>query len=138
MIGLQSRLRAICSWRAWHLLSDRDFELCWVNPADDIQVSACADWAKQACFHTAYVVDDAQLAGLGVSSVFRSQAAAIGLNVLGSASIPADTTDYTDAATIAALHPDVLYYAGMSASHPGRLLRALTNSGSVGQVMERT
>jgi branched-chain amino acid transport system substrate-binding protein len=109
-----------------------------VVPADDLQGAAAAAYAKQIGAKSVYVLDDTELYGHGVAVIFARSARELGLQVLTKAddgtpidseSIDVRADDYSDLARkIADLHPDLVYFGGISDNHPGQVLRDLRES----------
>src|SRR5438105_14610459 len=83
-----------------------------VVPADDLQGAAAAAYAKEIGAHSVYVLDDTELYGKGIATIFASQARNLGLNVVGgSESIDVHATDYTQLANkIVQTKPDLVYF----------------------------
>lgn len=112
---------------------------CRVLPSDDLQGAAGALYAKQLGAKSIYVLDDTELYGHGVASVFAAKAAEIGLKVLGGPEgietregDPQKGGDprfsaarKSTAQTVAAAKPDVVYFGGATENHPGELLQFL-------------
>ncbi len=107
-----------------------------VVPADDIQGSAAANWAKSMGVTSVYVLDDAELYGKGVADVFNKTAAALGLKVLGQESIDGKAADYRAlAAKVLDLKPDLVYFGGITQNNAGQLLKDLRAEGYKGKFM---
>ena len=92
---------------------------------DDLQGAAGADIAYNiAKATTAYVADDTQTYGKGLSDVFAEDYAKLGGKVLKRDGIPDSTTDFTSYVTsVKALNPGYVYYGGVTTSGIG-LFRA--------------
>src|SRR5258705_444743 len=60
-----------------------DVNFVRVVPADDIQGSCAAEWAKSLGFRKVYVLDDRELYGKGIADIFCARAEELGLSVLG-------------------------------------------------------
>ena len=109
-----------------------------VVPADDLQGAAAAAYAQQIGAKSVYVLDDTELYGHGVAVIFARSARELGLQVLtrtddgtaiDSESIDVRASDYTALARkIADLHPDLVYFGGITDNHPGQVLRDLRES----------
>ena len=108
-----------------------------VVPADDLQGAAGAAYAKQIGAKSVYVLDDTELYGHGIAVIFAQSAQDLGLKVVGGPeSIDVHATDYTQmAGTIAAARPDLVYFGGVTANHPGLVLKALRQAGFQGTFM---
>jgi len=85
---------------------------------DDIQGSVGADlFFKQMHLKKVWVVDDAEAYGLGIAAAFIHEWTTVGGTVLNHSSEPGTTTSYVSLLTsIAAAHPDVVYFAGTDAT----------------------
>jgi branched-chain amino acid transport system substrate-binding protein len=108
-----------------------------VVPADDLQGAAAAAYAKQLGKKSVYVLDDTELYGKGVATIFAQSAKQLGLNVIaGPESIDVNRTTYNDlAAKIVATNPDLVYFGGIVANHPALVLRDLRQAGYTGAFM---
>lgn len=68
-------------------------------------------------YRKVWVVDDAEAYGIGIASIFSSDWTKLGGTVLGRSSEPGTTTSYVSLlTTIAAAHPDVVYFGGTDAT----------------------
>jgi branched-chain amino acid transport system substrate-binding protein len=92
---------------------------------DDLQGAAGADIAYNIVkATTAYLADDTQTYGVGLSDVFAEDYAKLGGNVLKRDGIPDSTTDFTSYVTkVKGLNPGYVYYGGVTTSGIG-LFRA--------------
>jgi branched-chain amino acid transport system substrate-binding protein len=95
-----------------------------VATTDDHQGPAGADYLyKTLGYRKVYVIDDAEVYGIGIATTFAAEWKDLGGTVLGHRSEPATTTSYISLLTqVAALHPDVIYFGGQS-STGGTLIR---------------
>jgi branched-chain amino acid transport system substrate-binding protein len=106
-----------------------------VCPADDIQGAVGARWAKSLGFKSVFVLDDRQLYGKGIADVFAATAQQIGLKVLSREGLE-EVSNYSNlAAKITAAQPDLVYFGGITANHPARVLQALRAAGWKGTFM---
>jgi branched-chain amino acid transport system substrate-binding protein len=108
-----------------------------VVPADDLQGSAAAAYAKQLGSKSVYVLDDTELYGHGIAVIFAQSARDLGLNVLGGPeSIDVHASSYSALASkIVALKPDLVYFGGITDNHPAQVLRDLRSAGYNGAFM---
>ncbi len=68
-------------------------------------------------FRKVWVVDDAEAYGIGISNIFSDAFKGLGGTVLNRSSEPGTTTSYVSLlTTIAAAHPDVVYFGGTDAT----------------------
>jgi branched-chain amino acid transport system substrate-binding protein len=108
-----------------------------VVPADDLQGNAGAAYAQQIGAKSVYVIDDTELYGHGIAVIFAQAAKDLGLQVVGGPeSIDVHTDDYSALASkIVAAAPDLVYFGGVTANHPARVLRDLRRAGFQGTFM---
>lgn len=101
-----------------------------VVPADDLQGSAAANWAKSLGVKKAYILDDQEVYGKGLADVFKATAKKIGIQVLGHEGIDARATDYKALMNkIKALNPDMIYFGGITQNNAGQLIKDMRNVG---------
>jgi branched-chain amino acid transport system substrate-binding protein len=96
-----------------------------VVPSDDIQGAVGAGWAKQLGATKVFILDDAELYGHAVALSFADTAARIGLEIVGGPEgIDPRAQDYQGmVAKIRGSGADLVYYAGLTESNAGRLLK---------------
>lgn len=101
-----------------------------VVPADDLQGSAAANWAKSLGVKKVYILDDQELYGKGIADVFEKTAKEQGLQVLGHEGIDAKASDYRALMTkIKGLGPDLIYFGGITQNNLGQLIKDTRNVG---------
>jgi branched-chain amino acid transport system substrate-binding protein len=95
-----------------------------IATTDDHQGPANADYLyKTPKYKKAYVVDDAEVYGIGIANTFSEEWTKLGGTVLGRASEPGTTTSFVSLLTqIASKQPDVIYFGGTEATG-GALIR---------------
>ena len=94
-----------------------------IATTDDHQGPAQADYLYKLNFRNVYFIDDAETYGIGIANAFVDEWKKLGGKVLGHSSEPGTTTSYVSLlTTIAASHPDVLYFGGLD-STGGILIR---------------
>lgn len=107
-----------------------------VVPADDLQGSAGANWAKELGAKTAYVLDDTELYGKGLADVFRKHAEEIGIKLVGNDGIDGKASDYRAlAAKIVSAAPDMVYFGGITQNNAGQLWKDIRGEGFKGIMM---
>jgi branched-chain amino acid transport system substrate-binding protein len=108
-----------------------------VVPADDLQGSAAAAYARQIGARSVYVLDDTELYGHGIAVIFAQSARDLGLSVAGGPeSIDVRSSDYSAlAAKIVQANPDLVYFGGITDNHPALVLRDLRAAGYSGAFM---
>lgn len=101
-----------------------------VVPADDIQGSVAADWAKELGAKKAFVLHDRELYGKGVADVFKKVAPERGIEVVGYEGIDPKSSNFKSLATkIAQTGPDLVYFGGTTQTNAGQIAKDLVGSG---------
>jgi branched-chain amino acid transport system substrate-binding protein len=101
-----------------------------VVPADDLQGSLAADWAKDMDLNKVYVLDDNEVYGRGIARLFHERCDEIGLEVLGHDSIDAKSQEFKSLMTrIKSLNPNLIYFGGTTQSKGGQLAKDLVAAG---------
>ena len=97
-----------------------------VVPADDLQGSVGANWAKELGARSAYVLHDTELYGQGLAQVFQDSSKKIGLEVKGFEGIDGKASDYRALAQkIRNANVDLVYYGGITQNNAGKLWKDL-------------
>ncbi|HVK11322.1 MAG TPA: branched-chain amino acid ABC transporter substrate-binding protein [Gemmataceae bacterium] len=103
-----------------------------VVPADDIQGPVGAEFAKSIGAKTVYVLDDNEVYGKGLATLFKDKAEEIGLKIVGKQ----ESIDYkqSDFRTLMARikndhNPDVIYYGGTSQTGAGQIAKDMVAQG---------
>jgi branched-chain amino acid transport system substrate-binding protein len=96
-----------------------------VIPADDIQGTVGARWAKELGAKRVYIVHDTEQYGGVMANAFRTEAKRIGLDEVGYEAAPKSNDFRALASKIVASGADILYYGGHVGNNPGFLLRDL-------------
>jgi branched-chain amino acid transport system substrate-binding protein len=107
-----------------------------VVPADDLQGSLGAEWAKEMGVKKVFILHDRELYGKGIADIFKKHAAKIGLEVVGYEGTDKSAANYKSLASkIKADNPDLVYFGGTTASNGGQLAKDLRASGYEGKLM---
>ena len=97
-----------------------------VVPADDVQASAAATWAKKLGARTAFVLGDRSVEGDGLAELFRVAAGKRGIRVVGEDRMDPRAKDYRDLGDeIAKTRPDAVFFGGGVESNAVALWAAL-------------
>jgi len=95
-------------------------------PADDLQGSVGARWAKSLGATRVYILHDKELYGKGIASIFDKTAQEIGMTVLGNEGIDPKASNYRSLATkIKATNPDLVYFGGLTQTNGGQIVKDL-------------
>jgi len=101
-----------------------------VVPTDDLQGSVAAVWAKELGAKRVYVLDDREVYGRGIATVFKATAAKIGLEVVGSDGIDTKASNYRSLMTkIRGTNPDLVYFGGTTQSNGAQVLKDMRAAG---------
>jgi branched-chain amino acid transport system substrate-binding protein len=107
-----------------------------VVPADDLQGPLAADWAKQMGLKKVFVIDDKEVYGKGLATMFLGRARAIGLDVVGESSIDPKSLDFKAfLRTVKDKQPDLIYFGGTTQSKGGQLAMDMVDVGLDAKIM---
>jgi branched-chain amino acid transport system substrate-binding protein len=99
---------------------------CRVIPPDDLQGAVGASYAKEAGAKKVYVLDDTELYGRGLATVFAQVAKRLGIDVVGPESIEVQAPDYRSVAQkIRTNGADMVYFGGITGNNAGKLWKDL-------------
>ncbi len=103
-----------------------------VVPADDLQGPLGADWAKALGVKTVAVLDDNEVYGKGIATLFKEQAAANKMKILGQQ----ESIDVKQNEFVGVLRkiknlgtPDLLYFGGTSQTKAGQIAKDMLTVG---------
>ncbi|MGH2451491.1 MAG: branched-chain amino acid ABC transporter substrate-binding protein [Candidatus Limnocylindria bacterium] len=94
-----------------------------VVPADDLQGAVGAAWAKELGATKVFVTHDNELYGKGLADVFRTEAEAAGLEIVGNEGAPKADNYRALANKIRDSGADLVYYGGITDNNPAILVR---------------
>jgi branched-chain amino acid transport system substrate-binding protein len=101
-----------------------------VPPADDIQGSVGARWAKKLGHKKVYILNDQELYGKGIADVFEAEAKKIGLEVLGNEGIDYKQPDQKPILTkIRASGADLVYMGAVVETGAQTVIRQMKDLG---------
>ena len=108
-----------------------------VVPADDLQGRAAAAYAKEIGAKSVFVLDDTELYGKGIAAIFAAESKNLGLTVAGGPeSIDTHASDYSRLADrIIQSGADLVYFGGITANQPAKVLADLRRAGYDGAFM---
>jgi branched-chain amino acid transport system substrate-binding protein len=104
---------------------------CRVCPTDFVQGPLSAVFAKDELkAKTVYILDDKELYGQGIASLFHKKCDEIGVRVLGHESIVVTQQEFGALMTkIKGLNPDLIYFGGTTQSKGGQIAKDMKNAG---------
>jgi branched-chain amino acid transport system substrate-binding protein len=107
-----------------------------VVPADDLQGPLGADWAKEMGVKSVFVLDDNEVYGRGIATLFSERCQEIGIKVLGHDSIDAKSQEYKSLMTmIKGKNPDMVYFGGTTQSKGGQVAKDMVGVGLTCKLM---
>ncbi len=104
---------------------DRSFAR--VVPADDVQASAAARWAKQLGARKVFLVDDKSVSGIGLVTQFRlASERGDGIQIVGEKGMDPLADDYKDfVSEVKSKDPDLVFFSGGVESNAVRFWREM-------------
>ncbi len=109
---------------------------CRVVPADDLQGSCAAEWAKDMGAKKVYILDDNQVYGKGLADVFQQRCEELEIDVLGHDSIDAKAQEFRSKMTsIKALKPDLIFFGGTTQTKGGQICKDMVAAGLSAKLM---
>ena len=107
-----------------------------VVPADDLQGAAGAVWAHALGLNRIYILDDKELYGKGIASVFEAQCKKLGLTVVAREGIDGKAPDFRAVMSkVKASNADLVYYGGTIQNGAARMVKDLRDSGAKARFM---
>jgi branched-chain amino acid transport system substrate-binding protein len=101
-----------------------------VVPTDDLQGPLGAAWAKELGVHRVYVLDDNEVYGKGIATLFIEACHDLGIEVIGHESIDSKAQEFKSLmATIKSEKPDLVYFGGTTQSKGGQIAKDMIAAG---------
>lgn len=101
-----------------------------VVPADDLQGSLAADWAKEMGVKKAFILDDNEVYGKGIATLFEERCRDIDIEVVGHDNIDAKAQEFRSLmTTIKGTNPDLVYFGGTTQSKGGQIAKDMVAAG---------
>lgn len=101
-----------------------------VVPADDLQGSLGAEYAKEIGAKKVFVLHDRELYGKGLADVFKATAEKIGLEVVGFEGIDPKAGNYKSLVTkMRTQSPDLVYFGGTTQTNAAQIAKDLVAGG---------
>jgi len=99
-------------------------------PTDDLQGPLGAAWAKELGVKRVYVLDDNEVYGKGIATLFIEACQDLGIEVLGHESIDSKAQEFKPLmATIKSEKPDMIYFGGTTQSKGGQIAKDMVAAG---------
>ncbi|HEY1785819.1 MAG TPA: branched-chain amino acid ABC transporter substrate-binding protein [Pirellulales bacterium] len=101
-----------------------------VVPADDLQGPLSARWAHELGIRRVFVLDDNQVYGKGIATLFIAACQDLGIEVLGHESIDDKAQEFKSLMTsIKAAAPDLVYFGGSTQTKGGQIAKDMVAAG---------
>jgi len=101
-----------------------------VVPTDDLQGPLGAQWAKELGVKRVYVLDDNEVYGKGIATLFIEACQDRGIEVIGHESIDSKAQEFKPLmATIKGVKPDLIYFGGTTQSKGGQIAKDMVAAG---------
>jgi branched-chain amino acid transport system substrate-binding protein len=101
-----------------------------VVPTDDVQGAVAADFAKELGKKKVFVLNDREVYGKGVATIFEKRASEIGLEVVGVDGIDPKASNYKSLVTkMKQAGADVVYFGGTTQTNAGQLAKDIVAGG---------
>ncbi len=99
-------------------------------PTDDLQGPLGAAWAQELGVKRVYVLDDNEVYGKGIATLFIEACQNLGIEVLGHESIDSKAQEFKPLmATIKGEKPDLVYFGGTTQSKGGQIAKDMIAAG---------
>lgn len=99
-------------------------------PTDDLQGPLGAAWAKEQGVKRVYVLDDNEVYGKGIATLFIEACQDLGIEVLGHESIDSKAQEFKPLmATIKGEKPDLVYFGGTTQTKAGQIAKDMVAAG---------
>ena len=107
-----------------------------IAPANDLQASAAAKWARKNFVKTVFILDDGEISGKGLAGTFQAACERLGIRVVGRKSINPEERDFkTLMAEIKPIDPDLVYFGGTTQTRAGEIGRDMVAANLSGRYM---
>lgn len=109
----------------------KQLTFCRVCPTDLVQGPLSAVFAKEELkAKSVYILDDKELYGNGIATLFKRKCEEIGIKVLGHEGINVQSQEFGSLMTkVKATNPDMVYFGGTTQSKGGQLAKDMKNAG---------
>ena len=107
-----------------------------VVPTDDRQGEVAAAWAKEMEIESVYIIDDGEVYGRGIATMFKEGCGDHDIEVLGHESIDPKAQEFRSLMTkINAEGPDLVYFGGTTQSKGGQIAKDMVAAGIDAKLM---
>ena len=109
---------------------------CRIAPSDDKQSHFAAEWTKELGFARVAVLDDNELFGKGLATLYVENCERIGIEVVYRDSIDVKSQEFRSLMTrIKATDPDLIFFGGTTQSKGGQLVKDMVAAGLRAKMM---
>jgi branched-chain amino acid transport system substrate-binding protein len=109
---------------------------CRVVPGDDQQARFAAEWTRELGFKRVVVLDDNEVYGKGVATLYAENCEELGIEVAYRDSIDVKSQEFRSLMTrIKTYEPDLIYFGGTTQSKGGQLAKDMVEAGLTCKMM---
>jgi branched-chain amino acid transport system substrate-binding protein len=109
---------------------------CRVVPGDDQQARFAAEWTKELGFRRVVVLDDNEVYGKGVATLYAENCEKLGIEVAYRDSIDVKSQEFRSLMTrIKSYEPELIYFGGTTQSKGGQLAKDMVEAGLTCKMM---
>jgi branched-chain amino acid transport system substrate-binding protein len=109
---------------------------CRIVPSDDKQARFSAEWTKELGFKRIVVLDDNEVYGKGLATLYAEECTKLGLAVVYRDSIDVKSQEFRSLMTrIKSYEPDLIYFGGTTQSKGGQLAKDMVAAGLGSKMM---
>jgi branched-chain amino acid transport system substrate-binding protein len=109
---------------------------CRVVPSDDKQALFAAEWTKELGFTRVVVLDDNEVYGKGIATLYAENCENLGIKVLYRDSIDIKSQEFRSLMTrIKSYEPELIYFGGTTQSKGGQLAKDMVEAGLSSKMM---
>lgn len=129
--GLTKKIKGVGADEPEKYRPAKRMNFCRVCTTDDLQGPLAADFAKEELkVKRVYILDDKELYGNGLASLFRQRCEEIGIQVINQEGITVTSIEFGGLMTkIKGTNPDLVYFGGTTQSKGGQIAKDLVKSG---------
>ena len=113
-----------------------EINFCRIVPSDDKQARFAAEWTKELGLTRVVVLDDNEVYGKGLATLYAEDCSKLGINVVYRDSIDVKSQEFRSLMTrIKSYQPELVYFGGTTQSKGGQLAKDMVAAGLASKMM---